>query len=181
MIYRITPADAAVVLVRADLPLTKERELIATLWKDHRRVERRYQVDESLFARAIRREMLKQERTRDAEDQALLAGEGDALEVAVRQGGGDPVLRYFQLIRLELLHVPGRVQRVMKLRTLLRDLGYKKRSPQLVKRINRALRQTRLQTLTRGQIPTRIEDAGLDTMIIFRLRPRRWHSIRQLP
>lgn len=101
MIYRITPADAALVLTRADLPLTKERELIATLWKNHRHVERRYQDDESLFARAIRREMLKQERTRDAEDQALLAGEGDALEVAVRQGGGDPVLRYFQLIRLE--------------------------------------------------------------------------------
>lgn len=181
MIYRITPADAALVLTRADLPLTKERELIATLWKDHRHVERRYQVDESLFARAIRREMLKQERTRDAEDQALLAAEGDAFAGVARHAGGDPVLRYFQLIRLELLHVPGRVQRVMKLRTLLRDLGYKKRSPQLVKRINRALRQTRLQTLTRGQIPTRIEDAGLDTMIIFRLRPRRWHSIRQLP
>lgn len=53
-------------------------------------------------------------------------------------------------------------------------LGYKRRSPQLVRRINSALRQTRLETFARGQIPIRIGDVGLDAMVIFQLCPRQY-------
>ena len=55
----------------------------------------------------------------------------------------------------------------VKLRTLLKHYGYKRRSQLLIQHINRCLYFYHLEITVRGGIPCSIDDATLDQMLIF--------------
>ena len=57
----------------------------------------------------------------------------------------------------------------IKLRSLLKQYGYKRRSPLLLQHINGCLRFYRLEVTLRGGVPCSIEEVGLDQMLIFRV------------
>ena len=57
----------------------------------------------------------------------------------------------------------------IKLRTLLKQYGYKRRSQLLLQHINRCMLFYHLGATLRGGVPCSIEDADLDQMLTFRV------------
>ena len=63
--------------------------------------------------------------------------------------------------------------RKIKLRNLLRDFNYKRRTAALMNRMNLALNALGLETYLRGYEKCDIRDAGLDDMIMIRLETKK--------
>ena len=76
---------------------------------------------------------------------------------------------FFKSVRIRILYGNGNDYVRIKLRTLLKQYGYKRRSQLLLKHINRCLLFYHLETSQRGGVPCSIDDAGLDQMLTFRV------------
>ena len=74
---------------------------------------------------------------------------------------------FFKKIRIQILYGKGNDYVRVKLRTLLKHYGYKRRSQLLIQHINRCLYFYHFEITVRGGIPCLIEDATLDQMLIF--------------
>ena len=75
---------------------------------------------------------------------------------------------YFKLIWLQLRY-SGIAYRKVKLRKLLRDFGYKRRSEKLTSRIQQAIDKLELKTYLRGYVPCSIDAISLEDVIVIRL------------
>lgn len=76
---------------------------------------------------------------------------------------------FFKSIRIRILYGSGNNYVRIKLRTLLKQYGYKRRSQLLLQHINRCMLFYHLETALRGEVPCSIEDADLDQMLTFRV------------
>ncbi len=76
---------------------------------------------------------------------------------------------FFKLIRLQLKYSPGIEYKKIKLRVLMNRFGYKRRSEQLIARIENYMIILHLQTFLRNKVPYRINEFKYDDIIIFRL------------
>lgn len=76
---------------------------------------------------------------------------------------------FFKSIRLRILYGGGHDYVRIKLRTLLKQYGYKRRSQLLLQHINQSMFFFHLEASLRGGIPCSIETAELDQMLIFRI------------
>ena len=76
---------------------------------------------------------------------------------------------FFKNIRIRILYGKGNNYVKIKLRSLLKQYGYKRRSPLLLQHINECLRFYHLKVTLRGGVPCNIEEVGLDQMLIFRV------------
>lgn len=76
---------------------------------------------------------------------------------------------YFKLIRLQLMY-SGISYRKIKLRTLLRDFGYKRRTDSLINSMKRSINALELVTCLRNYESCDIRDIKLDDMVIIRLK-----------
>lgn len=77
---------------------------------------------------------------------------------------------FFKNIRIKILYGIGHDYVRIKLRTLLKQYGYKRRSQFLVEHLNRCIEFYHLETFLRGGVPCAIEDVKLDDMITFRVK-----------
>lgn len=75
---------------------------------------------------------------------------------------------FFKSIRIRILYHEQRKYVRIKLRSLLRQYGYQRRSSQLVQYINRCLLFYHLKPYLRGEEECEINNISLDDMIIFR-------------
>ncbi len=76
---------------------------------------------------------------------------------------------YFLLLRLRIVYSDGHKYTRMKLRTLLKHYGYKRRTEKLNTRIRECLLFYHIQTCLRGEQECDIETIKLDDMITFSL------------
>lgn len=76
---------------------------------------------------------------------------------------------FFKSIRIRILYGYGNDYVRIKLRTLLKQYGYKRRSQLLLQHINRCMLFYHLGATLRGGVPCSIEDADLDQMLTFRV------------
>ena len=76
---------------------------------------------------------------------------------------------FFKSIRIRILYGYGNEYVRIKLRTLLKQYGYKRRSQLLLKHINCCMSFYHLEATLRGGVPCFIEDADLDHMLTFRV------------
>lgn len=76
---------------------------------------------------------------------------------------------FFKSIRIRILYADGNDYVRIKLRTLLKQYGYKRRSQLLLQHINRCMLFYHLEAALRGGVPCSIEDADLDQMLTFRV------------
>ena len=76
---------------------------------------------------------------------------------------------FFKSIRIRILYGNGNNYVRIKLRTLLKQYGYKRRSQLLLGHIKQCMLFYHLETALRGGAPCSIEDADLDQMLIFRV------------
>ena len=82
----------------------------------------------------------------------------------------DIILRFFTVIRLELLYMEGRGYYKIKLRRLLKKFKYKRRSQTLVQSINHAMTVLSLVPYLRDHVPCDISAIGIDDMVMIRLK-----------
>lgn len=76
---------------------------------------------------------------------------------------------FFKELRLRIVVLEQQGYVRMKLRTMLREHGYMRRSPQLIKRLQKCLYFYHIETYTRGEVKCDIEEISLDDMITFRI------------
>ena len=76
---------------------------------------------------------------------------------------------FFKNMRIQILYGKGNSYVRIKLRTLLKQYGYKRRSQLLLQHINRCMLFYHLEATLRGGIPCFIEDIDLDQMLTFRI------------
>lgn len=76
---------------------------------------------------------------------------------------------FFKSIRIRILYGYGNDYVRIKLRTLLKQYGYKRRSQLLLQHINRCMLFYHLEATLRGGVPCSIENADLDQMLTFRV------------
>lgn len=75
----------------------------------------------------------------------------------------------FKSMRIRILYGNGNNYVRIKLRTLLKQYGYKRRSQSLIQHINRCMQFYHLELTLRGGIYCSIEDVDLDQMLTFRV------------
>ena len=76
---------------------------------------------------------------------------------------------FFKNARLRILYGGGKDYVRIKRRTLMARYGYKRLSPALVEHFNRCTYFYHLQPYVRDGVECRIENTGIDEMIIFRI------------
>lgn len=76
---------------------------------------------------------------------------------------------FFKSVRIRILYGNGNDYVRIKLRTVLSQYGYKRRSQLLLQHINRCMLFYHLEATLRGGIPCSIKDAELDQMLTFRV------------
>ena len=76
---------------------------------------------------------------------------------------------FFKNIRIKILYGNGHDYARVKLRTLLKQYGYKRRSQYLVDHINRCIEFYQFKISLRDGVACKIEDLKLDDMITFRI------------
>ncbi|MDD4510784.1 MAG: hypothetical protein PHY23_07785 [Oscillospiraceae bacterium] len=76
---------------------------------------------------------------------------------------------FFKNARLRILYGGKQDYIRLKLRTLLKEYGYKRRSNQLIERISRCMYFYHIEATLRGSTPCRIDEIGIDEMLTFRV------------
>ena len=76
---------------------------------------------------------------------------------------------FFIMLRLRLIYDCEKEYTRMKLRTLLKHYGYKRRSEAIMSRIHDCMMFYHIQTYLKGEQECDIKDISLDDMITFRL------------
>ena len=76
---------------------------------------------------------------------------------------------FFKSIRIRILYGDGHDYVRIKLRTLIKQYGYQRRSRLLLEHINRCMLFYHLEAALRGGVPCSIEEEDLDQMLTFRV------------
>lgn len=74
----------------------------------------------------------------------------------------------FKELRIRILYINRKGFAKMKLRTLLSELGYKKRSPNVTRYIYDCLLFYHIETTLKGSVPCSIDTIDIDDTVIFR-------------
>lgn len=138
-----TPKEVAMFLKIIDLPYTKEREMIQVI------------VDKDLatFEKMVDNELEKLD-------------EGDST-INEQQ---EALWTYFKVIKLRLLYQEECPFVRLKLRTILKEFKYKRRSEKLMNEIQEILNQLQLETYLKGYITCSVKEIDLDDYIMIRLK-----------
>lgn len=167
--YKLMPQDIAVYLFLENASHKRENEILWDLFENHNQMIVR---DYRKFYLHFKQSVMNLLTIFELDDASYNGAELILMETEHGNLYSDEEVdcfgAYFKLIWLQLTY-SGIFYRKIKLRNLLRDFGYKRRTVQLVNSINNALNALRLKTYQRDYEECDICNAGLDDMIIIRL------------
>ncbi len=166
--YKLTPQDAATYFFIENFSHKREREILLDLHEYHNQmIVWDYRHEHLLFKQSVMNLLTLYELDdRTYNEAELILREVDSTIEA--DTDADYFGAYFKLIWLQLMY-SGISYRKIKLRTLLRDFGYKRRSEALTSSMIRALNALGLVTYLRNYEVCDIRDVKLDDMIMIRL------------
>ncbi len=167
--YMITPQDTAVYLFLENASHKRENEVLHDLFENHNQsIVREYAKDYLKFKQCVMNLLNIYELDDVSYNEAeLILKEIENTEFYSNEEV-DCFAAYFKLIWLQLMY-SGITYRKIKLRNLLRDFGYKRRSAALINNIQQAIDNLGLKTYLRGHVPCNICDVDLDDVIIIRM------------
>ena len=172
MKYLYTPYDIAVFFVVSDFTRSYEQAVLRNLWEnDTSSLPAKYRKDKTLFRRHINFELSKFDGSLDDLDELniLMSDTESPFSLDGGINEQDIIESYFKIVKLELSYVPNRDYSKIKLRTLLKAFGYKRRSSQLVANIQRTLKTLQLKTYLKGYERCNIAEISIDAMVMIRL------------
>ena len=172
--YLYTPQDIALFLDYCNFKLSDEKFLKENLWDNRNSlIEPRYRKSKYKFFKAI---SLCRERCEalDYEDEVqvinrILKEIGSSYEITELEKDENYIEAFFRFIKLRLVYIKGCTHVRIKLRTLLRNFGYKRRSETLIKNIKRTMKALGLQYYLKGNKPCDISEVKLDDILVIRL------------
>jgi hypothetical protein len=178
MIHHYTAHDIAIFLLVSNFTQSDERAVIRAIWEDNKlSIPAEYRQDYSLFRRHINLELSKHDGAlSDIDELNMLmrdAGRSFNVDGDINEQGIQGVIEsYFKIIKLSLIYIEGKEYRKIKLRSLLKKFGYKRRSTQLVDYTQRTLMELGLKTYLKGYTPCDISEIGIDDMVMIRLEEK---------
>lgn len=167
--YKFTPQDVAGYLFLENVSHKRENEILSDLFKNHNQmIVWNDRNDYLLFKQSVMNLLnLYELDDREYQEVGLILLE-TAQTASNTEREADYFGAYFKLIWLQLMY-SGISYRKIKLKNLLRDFGYKRRTASLIYHVNQTLNAIGLKTYLRDHEECDISDAGLDDMIMIRL------------
>jgi len=168
--YKFTPKDIAGYFISADFPHKRQNEVLIDIFQNHSdSVVFPYRNDFLLLKRTVSDMTIKYESDNETLDEVqIILWEMGKSGLMLDEGNYDRLGAYFKLIKLQLMYSDISCKRI-KLRTLLKDFGYKRRTAALVGRINRSFSVLGLVTYLKNRKQCNIGQVKLDDMIVIRL------------
>lgn len=168
--YKFVPSDVAIYIHRSDLRHSEQLKVIKSVFEDYNSdISARYRDNFRLFCSEINN-VLTLILLNDAE-----YNEADLILQELNNAClNDDITEnlfgsYFKCVKLQLLY--DRIDyRKIKLRTLLKDFGYQRRTAALVQSIEKAINALGLVTYLRDYEKCSVGSIGLDDMVMIRLK-----------
>lgn len=166
--YLFTPYDFAIFILFADLTNSRKNKVLKDFFDNHNAdIVYPFREDFMRFQRSVGDLLIKFELNYNDFDEAeMIIHEVNGFSTE-QTSDPDYYGAYFKQIKLRLLYSVDFCK--IKMSTLLSDFGYKRRSPQLVTRMKRAVKRLDLLPQTRGYEICDLGTVNLNTMIMFRL------------
>lgn len=164
------------IFVKSGLSMKEQSQVVNGIYQaDLRRLHPRYRKSKLKLVREIssRQEWILHHRELEHDVSAVLLDMNDL------HPGEDAVLhfldenqhleRFFKSVRLQLLFLPDKEYVRAKLRTIMKEYGYKRRSEKFQQYLEECLRYYRIKVFLKGGSEIRIRDAKVDDMLILRI------------
>jgi len=170
-----TPLDIAIFLFVSNFAQSEEREVIQGIWeKEIKSIQTEYRMSKILFKRHIYFELAKLDDARNGfneinELDILLKDTGQTFDISSIINEQEIIEHYFKTIKLELTYNKRNSYRKIKLRQLLKQFGYKRRSAKLVDDMRHVINTLGLKTYLKNRILCDIGEISIDDMIMLRL------------
>ncbi len=168
--YKFTPQDIAGYILIEDLPHRRQNEIIYDLFHNHNSsVVHPFCKMYSQLKAAVSDLLIQYDLDINTLNEAeLILLELTKTGLNIRDNNADYFGAYFKLIKLQLMY-SGITYRKIKLRTLLKDFGYKRRTAALIDSMNRTLHALGLSSYLKNREPCNLRDINIDDMVIIRL------------
>lgn len=172
--YLYTAKDIGIYFNSMDLPHSVENRILESLWEEkNNELDIKYRKNKIFFYKSVSREMEKYffDSNDDEVDSInkILRDVGSNFNIDESSTETNFIEGFFRVIKLELEFSEDIKEVKMKLKTLLRYLGYKRRSEQLIICIKRTLKALGLATYLKGYEMCDVSVIKLDDMIMIRL------------
>lgn len=167
--YDFSPNDIAKLLCISEFTHSEEKFVIEDIFINHKDdITASYRNDINKFRREIHNKIIIHESDYDtfSETEMILREFG----LSISDDNFDDIFgSYFKLIKLQILYSQSHCK-TLKLRSILKKFGYKRRSNKLNYSILNILKSLGLVTYLRGKEPCDITEINIDQMVIFRLK-----------
>ena len=166
--YLFTPLDLSNFIFYNDLTYSRQKEVLKDLFDNHNEeIVSPFRDDFIRFQRAVNDILIKDELTYEQREEAeMIMHEVNGFSTETTSEP-DYYGAYFKLIKLRLLYAQDYCK--IKMKNLLSDFGYQRRSEQLLTRMNRAINRLGIVPYKRGYESCNLATTGLDDTIIFRI------------
>lgn len=170
-----TAIDIAVILLALNLKSDEETELLNVIWESETSfISAEYRKDQKKFLLDVKYWMhyFYGKESFDAEYPVIqkdFVATGHEIDVSKFTDDFSNLDLYFKNLRIRILYYGTQPYVRIKLRTLLRIYGYKRRSPQILNYINNCLYFYHIKSYLRNGLECNITEVSLDDMIIFRV------------
>lgn len=175
MKYLYTPFDVAVYFRTENLTVTEEHLILKALWENREsEIWSYYRKDIQKFRKEVNNELHMMEGYLEDADTLNLIFQEMGSKYSIGESGYEQgvIESYFKIIKLRLSYSPNTEYCKIKLRNLIAQFGYKRRTKALVEYMNRTISVLGLRVYLRGWESCDIGEVSLDDMIIFRSKCR---------
>lgn len=173
MKYKYSPFDIAIYFKTENLTIREEYLIVESLWEKHKELlQDCYCKEKKIFLNSLKHELYKIEGILDCADEInlILKEMGSSYRVGELEFEHNVIDSYFKVIKLRLSYTHGTEYCRIKLRTLIRAFGYKRRTAALVEYINSTIDSLGMKVYLRGKEPCSIGEVSLDKVIVIRLK-----------
>lgn len=167
-------ASLARIIIDHDMSITKTQQFLSDIWeyeKSFLYLEHRFNKKKFIFDVMDEVNYWQNKSTFDKEMTAVnrdLHSIGSECRYNAEEDYYD-LRSYFMELRLRMIFIDNQDYVRMKLRTLLHDHGYKRRTPGLNAYLKQCMFFYHIESYVRGGEPCDIEEISLDDMITFRV------------
>ncbi|WP_436513012.1 hypothetical protein [Clostridium thermobutyricum] len=173
--YLYTPQDISLFFDYSDFRISDEKAIQEIIWEQRNEIlDKDYTDDKHKFIKAI----LKNRELCDImayKNEVLVINRimkelGSSYEISKLNYGEDYIEAFFRFIKLRLTYTRNCSYVRLKLRRLLRNFGYKRRTKMLINNIQRSMDALNLECYIKNYQHCNINEIKLDDFMIIRLK-----------
>lgn len=170
-----TALDIAIIISAMELNCREESQIIDSIWEgekaffspEYRKNQKKFILDIRYWLNYFYEKPILDEEFPVIQKDLICAD--STLEETMYVTDFSNLDLFFKNIRIKILYGKGPDYIRLKLRTLLKEYGYQRRSKILLEYINKCIWFYHLEVTLRGGVPCSIDSVGLDRMLVFRV------------